>query len=200
MHISMVIPCYTADEDLESVAMDAAHSYRDQVDELIIAEDGGNYSKELAGIADVYIYSKENQGFTANVNNGWRVARGDYCMIVNSDTTLKSGKLSNLCIPGTVTSPLVRNHEVPHLSGAFFVVPKTVRDQRGLLWEDFKMYYSDSEYDLRVDDIFKQVPRVEIHHQICTTVRATGKEGVTAAEDKAKFEEFIRQGEITRRA
>ena len=199
MHISLVIHCFKADKDLEAVAMDAARSYRDQVDELIIAEDGGMYSKELARIADIYIYSKENRGFTANVNNGWRVARGDYCMIVNSDTTLKLGKLSNLCIPGTVTSPLVRNHEVPYLSGAFFVVPTTVRDQRGVLWEDFKMYYSDSEYDLRVDDIFKQVPKVEIHHQICTTVRATGKEGMSAAEDKLKFEEFIRQGKITKR-
>lgn len=192
----MVIPCYTADKDLEDVAIRAALSYRDQVDELIIAEDGGLYSEELAGLADIYIHSKENKGFTKNANNGWRIARGTYCMIVNSDTHLDLGKLKNLCIPGKVTSPLVRNHEVPHLSGAFFVVPKKIRDERGVLWEKFKMYYSDSEYDLRVKDIFQQVRKVEVYHKVGTTFHVVGKEGESAASDKEIYDEFIEKGKI----
>ena len=40
MKISMVIPTYTKTKDLEKKAFVCAFSYKDQVDELIIIEDG----------------------------------------------------------------------------------------------------------------------------------------------------------------
>ena len=62
MTISMIIPTFTLDNELEEMAVISALSYRTQVQELIICEDGGRYSKELAQIADMYLYTNKNQG------------------------------------------------------------------------------------------------------------------------------------------
>jgi glycosyltransferase involved in cell wall biosynthesis len=175
--LSMVIPCYTINDDLKEMVIQAAASYRDQVDELIIVEDGGQFVSEFAEIADVYMYFKENKGFTVNVNRGWRVAKGDYTAIASSDTMLVEGNLKHLCIPGKVTSPEITNQHIDFLAGPFFVVPKTVRDERGYLREEMRTYSSDSEYDHRVRDMFQKVPSVRVFHQMMQTVRAAGVEG-----------------------
>jgi len=175
--ISMVIPCYTLDEKLAGMAVDAAITYRDKVDELIIVEDGGLYIPELRDLADMYVLYKDNAGFTKNVNRGWKLASGDYVMIVNSDTKLLSGNLEDLCIPGKVTSPVIRNQNIPFLAGPFWCTPKKVAEERGLLMEDMHTYSSDSDYDHRVRDIFQKVPSVEIFHHMAQTVTKAGAEG-----------------------
>ena len=177
MKISLVIPCYTVNKDLEELAIRAALSYREHVDELIITEDSGFYSPELMKLSDIYIWGKENVGFTANVNRGWKNAHGDYVMIVNSDTMLLQGDLNDLCIPGKVTSPYVGNQRIPFLAGPFWCTPKEVTAQYGYLMEEMKTYSSDSEYDARVRAIFQHVPSVKIYHEQAQTVKAVGIEG-----------------------
>lgn len=172
--ISMVIPTYTINSELEEIAIQAALTYRDQVDELIITEDGGMYSEELQGIADVYIYNKKNVGFTRNVNRGWLLSTGDYTMIVNSDTQLLEGELKTLCVPGKVTSPEIASEFIPLLAGSFFVVPKEIKEKYGLLREEMKMFDSDSEYESRIKDIFQKVPEVRIYHHIHATINPAG--------------------------
>jgi glycosyltransferase involved in cell wall biosynthesis len=175
--LSMVIPTYTLTKELERLAIIAADSYRDHVDELIIIEDGGVYSPELVHLADTYIFNKQNSGFTKNVNNGWKFAHGEYVAIVNSDTYLVSGNLYDLCLPGKVTSPEIINQGIPFLAGPFWVVPATVALEQGYLLEQMKTYSSDSEYDHRVRDIFQKVPSVRIYHEMAQTVKAAGIEG-----------------------
>lgn len=193
--ISMVIPTYTITPDLEEMAIVDALTYREQVDELIISEDGGKFSSELQSIADVYIYNKHNGGFTRNVNRGWLLSTGDYTMIVNSDTQILQGKLTDLCIPGKVTSPITFQQNVPHLWGAFFVVPKEIAKERGLLIEEMKTYASDSEYDMRVRDIFVSVPSVEIYHSCSQTVKAMGlDEGAEQKRDGEIYDRLIKEG------
>jgi len=137
--LSMVIPSYVLNLELQDMTENCILSYLDQVDEMIIIEDGGMFSINLQKLADTYIYHKDNRGFTENVNAGWKMARGEYVAIVNSDTYLTKGKLSDLCIPGKVTSPFFKNQDwsdFPNrLAGAFFVVPKVVSDKRGMLDE-----------------------------------------------------------------
>lgn len=193
--ISMVIPCYTQNKKLEELALWCAASYRDQVDELIIIEDGQMFSHKLANIADVYIYKAHNSGFTKNVNDGWRFARGEYVMISNSDTQLASGNLKDLCVPNMVTSPLIKNQEIERLAGPFWVVPRTVADERGYLLEELKTYSSDSEYDERVKDIFQKVPSVQIYHEMAQSVTAAGIEGGEEQErDRQIYAQLQREG------
>lgn len=193
--ISMVIMTYTLTNELEEIAYNSALSYRDQVDELIITEDGGKFSNKLRDISDIYIYGKNNVGFTANVNRGWRVSSGDYTMIVNSDTYLSEGKLKDLCIPGTVTSPVIENQYIDRLAGPFFVVPREVTDQRGYLMEEMKTYSSDSEYDHRVKDIFKTIESVKVYHEMARTVSAAGVEGGKQQEkDRKVYQKLIEEG------
>lgn len=172
----MVIPTYTLTPELEEMAEFCALTYRSQVDELIITEDGGNYSETLKDIADIYIFNKHNEGFTRNVNKGWSVASGGYTMIANSDTQLISGSLKDLCIPNKVTCPITHTETVPYFWGAFFCVPKNIKKQYGLLKEDLpdKNYGSDSEYEKRIGHIYQPIQTVEILHALHKTTDAAG--------------------------
>lgn len=195
MKISVVIPTYTLNKNLAELAIRCALSYKEQCDEIIIEEDGGLLNLDLMQVADRYHYNKENVGFTKNVNRGWKSAEGDYVMIVNSDTELMKGNLSDLCIPGKVTSPYIGNQNIPFLAGPFFVVPKEVTIKRGYLLEELRTYSSDSEYDVRVRDIFQKVETVKIFHHQSQTVRAAGiKEGAEQQRDREIYAQLIKEG------
>ena len=176
--LSIVIPTYTINRELESMTENCIISYQDQVDEIIVVEDGGMLSVNLQRLADTYIYHKDNYGYTKNINMGWKIAVGDFVALVNSDTYLRSGELKDLCVPGRVTSPLYQNQdwgdEGGGLSGSFFVVPKEIQQERGYLNEALRMWQSDSEYNDRVQDIFTRIPTVTIYHEIEATTKASG--------------------------
>ena len=175
--LSVVIPTYTLDNELEEMALAALKSYRYGVDELIVCEDGGRYSPEIMAKCDTYIYNWKNEGFTKNVNRGWRFATGDYVAIVSSDTYLIKGSLRELMIKGKVTSPVVVNQNIPFLAGPFFCTPKEITKKLGYLREELRTYCSDSEYDKRTRDIFQKVPSVEIYHHMAKSVKKAGVEG-----------------------
>lgn len=193
--ISVVIPAYTLTEALKEMTIFSASSYRKQCDELIIVEDGGIFVPEFQELADVYCYFKENKGFTVNVNRGWKLSTGDYTIIASSDTHLIDGQLSDLCIPGTVTSPYISGQHIDFLAGPCFCVPKDIRDTRGLLREEMRTYSSDSEYDHRVRDIFQKVPSVKVYHQMMQTVKAAGVEGgIEQERDMLAYKKLIDEG------
>jgi len=195
--ISVVIPTYTLNKELENFAIRAILSYKEQADEIVVTEDSGMFSHDIFQLADIYIYGKENVGFTANVNRGWRNANGEYTMIVNSDTYLMKGNLSDLCIPNMVTSPEIKNQYIDRLAGPFFVIPRTVKEERGMLIEAMKTYSSDSEYDERVKDIFQKVPSVQIYHEQAQTVKAAGVEGGEEQQrDREIYAELIKRGKV----
>lgn len=147
-------------DSLEIMAYNCARSYREFADEVIIVEDGGRRSPALLEIADIYVYHDENLGFTSNINMGWKLTTKDFVFLVNSDTYIESGNPQDLCISGYVTSPEQVGFIPEHINGGFFVVPDTVRQERGLLDESMKMYCSDGDYYLRVKDIFRRVESV----------------------------------------
>lgn len=177
--ISLVIPTYTLNQDLEELTYDCIDSMRDQVDEVVISEDGGGpiYYYLADGRVDIYIYHAKNIGFTGNVNRGWKAATGDFVIIANSDTKLLQGDLKDLCIPGKITSPIIVNQGIEGLAGCFFCVPKEIAKERGMLNETMKTYYSDQDYADRTSDIFQKVPTVQVWHEQMQTVKEAGVEG-----------------------
>lgn len=198
MFLSVVVPTYTINPQLEKLALGCIASLGDQPDEIIVVEDGGLFSHKLATFADTYIYNTINKGFTANVNRGWRYATGDYVAIVNSDTELRSGSLFDLCIPNIVSSPTIVNEYVERLAGPFFVVPKEIKEARGMLLEEFKNYCSDSEYDHRVEDIFQRVPTVKIFHHMGQTTKAAGIDVLKETEkDREVYQRLREEGRAT---
>jgi len=196
MILSIVIPTYTKDVRLLNMTLRAISSIRtrNQPDfELIISEDGGMFSEELAFLSTAYIYNTKNKGFTVNVNRGWRQATGNYVAIMSSDTYLVSGNLLNLCIKGKVTSPMIENQDIKGLAGCFFVVPKEIAQERGMLNEAMHTYYSDEEYKERTKDIFLKIPSVVIHHDQAQTVNAAGVNNPEQYErDRIAYETIIK--------
>lgn len=193
--LTVVIPTYTIDARLEEMAVECLQSYRFQADEIIVCEDGGRYSSQLLALADTYIYNHKNGGFSVNVNRGWRQSNADFTAIVSSDTRLYQGNIQELCIPDKVTSPEIINQSIERLAGPFFVVPKEIAKERGMLIEEMRTYSSDSEYDHRVKDIFQKVPSVIIYHHQAQTVSAAGVEGgVEQERDRAIYERLIKEG------
>lgn len=177
MRISLCIPSYTINKHLEELTIRCALSVRDQVDQLIISEDFGMFSPELYKLSDLYILGKYNVGFSKNVNRAWRNADGDFVIILNSDTELLKGNLSDLCIEGRVTSPLIANQEIPYLAGPCWCAPREVTKKYGYLNEEMRTYASDSDYDHRVRHIFKKVSSVKFYHEMMQSVKAAGVEG-----------------------
>lgn len=182
---TIVIPTYSITDELAEMAVRCLKSYKNQCDRIIVCEDGMNYSDKLRQLSDVYIYNKQNVGFTANVNRGWKCAEGDFVGIVSSDTYLISGNLRDLCIPGKITSPIIENQSIENLAGPFWVTSKEALEKYGYLNETMKTYYSDTEYDERVRDCFQKVPSVVIHHNHAQSVRAAGVEGNMTADREA---------------
>lgn len=193
--LTVVIPAYTITDKLKELLINAVNFYRDGADQLIVVEDGGGYVPEIRNKVDLYALYPENKGFTANVNRGWDLSDGDYTAIVSSDTYLMRGDLHDLCIPGKVTSPHIVNQGIDRLAGPFFVVPKEIKEERGMLLEDLHTYSSDSEYDHRVKDIFQKVPSVEIFHHMAQTVTPAGVEGGDRQRiDREIYQRLIKEG------
>lgn len=203
MTLSVVIPTYTTTKELEDLAASCAGFYSDNPDvrELIICEDGGMFSPTLFQLSDVYLHNKTNSGFTKNVNNGIRIAKGDFIAIVNSDTQIAksktTGTLKDLCVPGKVTSPITVDGSFPGIMcGHYFVVPRAVFEARGILDERFHTMCSDADFEDRIKDIFEVVSSVQIYHEMNVTLNATNylKENSYIIEsDKELFSQVRKQ-------
>lgn len=162
---SILIPTYSATQDLASMALSIAKQLKPHCDELIINEDTRNYWPELATIADIYLMH-DNLGFTKNVNMGLRVASGDFIAVVNSDVKLLEGNPRDLCKEGYVTSPeCVDMIGHPAMYGGFFVLPRQVIKDYGYFDEAHPHYRSDAIYARAVQKIFIAVPSVKIKHE-----------------------------------
>lgn len=126
--LSLCIPYYEAFPEKRQILERCVHSLP-QVDELLI----------LAG--------KQKNVATA-INMLFSLSRGDYIIIANDDVIWDKGSIRDLCVPQTITSPLINGQNLG-FSGHFFCVPREVVKSTGGYDEEYTVAYFDD------DDFFR---------------------------------------------
>lgn len=124
--LSLVIPHWPLDEETNEALRRCVSSFPVECERIVVVNEGTGYAR--------------------NVNTGLRLATGDYIAVVNNDCCLADGDVYDLCLPETVTSPLVigerqgfgESLEPGAFHGCFWVVPQGVLDCVGLLDERFE--------------------------------------------------------------
>jgi glycosyltransferase involved in cell wall biosynthesis len=143
--LSVVIPHWPLDEEVDAALQRCVASLPHDCEKIIVVNEG--------------------TGFGVNVNIGLRIARGDYLAVVTNDSEVLEGDVYELCVPGTVTSPVVLEKpgvEPGGFHGAFWVVPREVLDRVGLLDERFEgAFYEDDDYLQRLREAGVPTRQVE---------------------------------------
>ena len=128
--LSAVIPHWPLDEELNQALRVCLDSLPPDCEKIVVVNEG--------------------TGFAVNVNIGLALATGDYVAVVTNDSEVIQGDVYDLCVPGTVTSPLVVDK--PGIApgafhGAFWVAPRGVIERVGLLDERFEgAFFEDDDY------------------------------------------------------
>jgi glycosyltransferase involved in cell wall biosynthesis len=132
--------------------------------------------ESLVGHDEIIILAGKQKSLAAAINKLFVMAHGDYVLITNDDLTLESGNLSDLCIPGVVTSPKV-NGFVREFSGHMFCVPKTVLELVGGYDERYTIaYFDDDDFimNLKAHNVkIQNVPSVNVLHPVGGTTLHT---------------------------
>src|SRR6266545_2267592 len=154
--LSVVIPHWPLDEEVEASLRRCLASLPHDCEKLVVVNDG--------------------TGFGRNVNRGLRLASGDYVAVAGNDTWVVEGDVYDLCLPQTVTSPLVIGDtpgiapalEPEGFHGCFWVAPRSVLDRVGLLDERFEhAFYEDDDFVARLhasDIATRQIRSVRVRH------------------------------------
>jgi glycosyltransferase involved in cell wall biosynthesis len=130
MRLSVVVPHWPLDEEVDEALRSCLASLPSNCEKIVVVNQG--------------------TGFAYNVNIGLRLASGDYVAVVTNDSRVLSGDVYDLCVAGTVTSPLVLEKpgiEPGGFHGAFWVAPREVLEEVGLLDERFEgAFFEDDDY------------------------------------------------------
>ena len=134
--LSVVIPYWSKDEAMDAMLADCVASLRGQFDELIVVSNQPTADGRAL--------------FSKWVNLGLRHARGDYRLVLNSDTLLHPEcNLRDLCVPNTITAPVVNGEAYPFW-GCAFCIPAMVYAEHGGLDEIFRGSCEDLDYCVRM--------------------------------------------------
>lgn len=139
--------------------------------------------KSLAGYDELLLVLNDWKGFAVPVNQGLRLAHGEYLAVVNADIEITKGSLLDLCKPEGVCSPLyngqrpeVAGKPWSHLWGALFVIPRWGYEQIGGIDEEYPFYFEDDDFMMRLQaagipmiceenvDTFSEGDRTMIHN------------------------------------
>jgi len=97
--ISVIVPVYLSKKEAFSMTEDcietAKHHSRLEA-EWIIVETESDFFRDKA---DIHIYEKKRTTCTKSINRGFKVASGDYAVLLTNDVFLKSGWDEHLLLP-----------------------------------------------------------------------------------------------------
>jgi hypothetical protein len=87
VRLSVVVPHWSLDGEVDAALGRCLASLPDDCEKLVIVNEG--------------------TGFARNVNLGLRLASGDFVAVVGNDSRVVGGDVYDLCVAGTVASPVV---------------------------------------------------------------------------------------------
>ena len=134
MKLSIIIPCYNAENYLAPCLDSIVHQSMDDDFEVILIDDGS--IDDTTGIAKKYIkkdprirmISQANAGVSAARNAGLELAKGEWVLFVDADDLLIDGALETLCAYTRQDVDLVvALHETFDESGNSRIVPPETR-------------------------------------------------------------------------
>ena len=130
--ISVIIPHYPKTQELNKL-LDECRSSISGYDELVLV-------------------INEGIGFAKACNWGFKMAKGDYLVLVSNDVVFKRGNIKDLIDERGVTSPLLNGVKPPRgLWGCCFCIPRWVYEQIGGFDEQFEIgYFEDDDYAMRL--------------------------------------------------
>lgn len=144
--------------------------------ELILVNDGSQYTEEaLANLSvDIYLRHGQNKGIPATWNDGMKVARGEYLVICNDDIVVEEGWLEKLRVAleddpdNWIAAPAVKDSSKGHgivqdyqwFPGYCFMMSAKVPQIIGYFDEQFAPFdFEDTDYWTRVLSAGKQLVR-----------------------------------------
>lgn len=179
--LSVVIPHWPVGSETDAALLRCTSSFPVECERIVVVNEGTGYGR--------------------NVNLGLRLAAGEYVAVVNNDCRLSSGDVYDLCVPDTVTSPLVvgdrqgfgESIEPGGFHGSFWVVPRLILDRVGLLDERFeRAYWEDDDYLARLRQArvaTRQVASVRVRHVGGMTTVKIPEHRTWLVENARRFEE-----------
>lgn len=163
---SIVMPTLTKDSSHRDVFSETVQSVEENSEdyELIIVDDGSPLRLDEYADPDTWVIHKNNKGIAASWNDGMKVARGEYIVIINDDITVPPEWLqglrlaldNNLSIsgPGIIgkTDDLLGIEQTHSwFPGFCFMMHRKTMMQIGLFDERFSPFnYEDTDYWVRV--------------------------------------------------
>jgi hypothetical protein len=176
--LSVVVPHWPLDGEVDEALRRCLASLPDDCEKLVIVNEG--------------------TGFARNVNIGLRLASGDFGAVTSNDTVVVEGNVYDLCVPGTVASPIVQGKpsiDPGRFHGAFWVAPREVIERVGFLDERFEgAFFEDDDYLARL--LQAKVPiaqvgsvRVESRRVRLTMSKVQPRADAWYAENERRFTE-----------
>lgn len=101
MHISVIVVSYNSRADLPSCLGSVVHELGSEDELIVVDNDSIDGSADLVAsrYPDVQLIRSENSGYAGGNNRGAALARGQFLVFLNPDTTLRPGALRALIAP-----------------------------------------------------------------------------------------------------
>lgn len=174
--MSVIIPHWPLNEELDLLLEHCVKSIH--ADEIIVVVNDGT-------------------GFGKAVNQGLRLAHGDYLFVVNNDTVVLNGNLQDMCIPDTVTVPDITG-QVDDMPRAFYCMPRSVYESIGGYDERFKIgYFEDDDFITRLNKYevpIRKVQSVEVSHLGGATMHQLDRDTIFEANKERFHDKWFRNG------